>query len=116
MLKNIIKNNFNQALGISILFVYYLNFSSKSSIDFFSQVFIVSFFSYLTMFLIGLYAFKKNKIIGLYLLTTVLFVPPSIFPEYSGLLFPITYLSHFSYIGYLISLNLFKKWKNNHEL
>ena len=116
MLKNIIKNYFNQALGVSILFVYYLDFSSKSSIDFLSLAFIISFFSYLTMFLIGLYAFKKNKIIGLYLLTTVFFVPPSIFPEYRGLLFPITYLSHFSYIGYLISLNLFKKWKSNHEL
>ena len=116
MLKNIIKNYFNQALGISILFVYYLDFSSKSSIDFLSLAFIISFFSYLTMFVIGLYALKKNKIIGLYLLIIILFVPPNIFEEYRGLLFPITYLSHFSYIGYLISLNLFKKWKNNHEL
>ena len=116
MLKNIIKNNFNQALGISILFVYYLDFSSKSSIEFLSQVFIISFFSYLTMFLISLYALKNSKIIGIYLLTTILFVPPNIFEEYRGLLFPITYLSHFSYVGYLISLELFKKWKNYHEL
>ena len=116
MLKNIIKNNYKQALFISLFFMYYLDFSSKSSIDFFSLVFIISFFSYFTMFLIGLEAYKKNKVIGLYLLLIVLFVPPNIFKEYRGLLFPITYLSYFSYIGYLISLELFKKWKNNHEL
>ena len=36
--------------------------------------------------------------------------------DYKGQLFPITYLSHFAYLGYLISLDLFKKWKNSHEL
>lgn len=116
MLKNIIKNNYKQALLILLIFTYYLEFSSESSIDFFSQVFIISFFSYFTMFLIGLEAFKKNKIMGLYLLFIVLFVPPNIFKEYRGLLFPITYLSYFSYIGYLFSLQLYKKWKYNHEL
>ena len=68
------------------------------------------------MFNISLEALKKNKIIGIYLIMTVFFIPPNILPEYKGLLFPITYLSHFTYLGYLISLELFNNWKKSHEL
>ena len=59
---------------------------------------------------------KKNKIIGIYLCITVFFIPPNIFEEYKGLLFSVTYLSHFAYLSYLISLELFNKWKKSHEL
>jgi len=116
VLINIIKNNFKQAFGLAILLMYYLSISSKSSTDLFSKVFIFSFISYFIMFLIGCEAYRKNKIIGIYLFTTVLFIPPNIIKEYRGLLFPITYLSYISFAGYLISLELFKNWKNNHEL
>ena len=114
--KNIIKNNSSQALTISILLMFSIRIVSKESSQLFSPVLVLSFISYFLMFTIALEALKKNKIIGIYLFVTIFFIPPNILPEYKGLLFPITYLSHFAYLGYLISLDLFKKWKNSHEL
>ena len=114
--KNIIKNNSSQALTVSILLMFSIRIVSKESSQLFSPVFVFSFISYFLMFTIALEALKKNKIIGIYLFITIFFIPPNILPEYKGLLFPITYLSHFTYLGYFISLELFNKWKKSHEL
>ena len=114
--KNIIKNNSRNALVISVLFILYLRIASETPSLLFSPLLLFSFISYFLMFTIALEALKKNKIIGIYLFMTIFFIPPNIFPEYKGLLFPITYLSHFTYLGYLISLELFNKWKKSHEL
>ena len=114
--KNIIKNNSSQALTISILLMFSIRIVSKESSQLFSPVLVFSFISYFLMFTIALEALKKNKIIGIYLFMTIFFIPPNILPEYKGLLFPIRYLSHFTYLGYLISLELFNKWKKSHEL
>ena len=114
--KSIIKNNSCQALTISILLMFSIRIVSKESSQFFSLVFVLSFILYFLMFTIALEALKKNKLIGIYLLMTIFFIPPNILPEYKGLLYPITYLSHFTYLGYLISLELFNKWKKSHEL
>ncbi len=100
--KNIIKNNSSQALTISILFMLSIRIVSGESSDLFSPVLVFSLISYFLMFTIALEALKKNRIIGLYLFITVFFIPPYMLPEYKGLLFPVTYLSHFTYIGYLI--------------
>ena len=114
--KNIIKNNSSQALTISILFMFSIRIVSKESSQLFSSVLFFSLISYFLMFTIALEALKKNKIIGIYLFMTIFFIPPNILTEYKGLLFPIKYLSHFTYLGYLISLELFNKWKKSHEL
>jgi len=116
VLKNIIKNNSSQAFAVSILFMLIVRIISNTSTFLFSAIFVFSFISYFLMFTLAIDALKKNKIIGIYLCITVFFIPPNIFEEYKGLLFPVTYLSHFAYLGYLISLDLFKKWKNSHEL
>tara|TARA_B100000123_G_scaffold186902_1_gene139356 strand:+ start:37 stop:408 length:372 start_codon:yes stop_codon:yes gene_type:complete len=116
VLKNIIKNNSRQAFGISILFILFVRIVSNTSSLLVSPIFVFSFISYFLMFILALDALKKNKILGIYLCITIFFIPPDIFEDYKGLLFPITYLSHFAYLGYLISLDLFKKWKNSHEL
>jgi len=116
MLKNIIKNNSSQAFAISILFILYVRIVSNTSSLLFSSIFVFSFISYFLMFTLALDALKKNKIVGIYLFITVFFIPPNIFEDYKGLLFPVTYLSHFAYLGYLISLELFNKWKKSHEL
>ena len=116
VLKNIIKNNGSQAITISILFMFSIRIVSKESSQLFSPDLVFSFISYFLMFTITLEALKKNKLIGIYLFVTIFFIPPNILPEYKGLLFPITYLSHFTYIGYLISLELFNRWKKSHEL
>ena len=116
VLKNIIKNNSSQAFAVSILFMLVVRIISNTSTFLFSAIFVFSFISYFLMFILALDALKKNKILGIYLCITIFFIPPDIFEDYKGLLFPITYLSHFAYLGYLISLDLFKKWKNSHEL
>jgi|TARA_B000000557_G_scaffold248208_1_gene232667 hypothetical protein len=116
VLKNIIKNNSRQAFAISILFILFVRIVSNTSSLLVSPIFAFSFISYFLMFILALDALKKNKILGIYLCITIFFIPPDIFEDYKGLLFPITYLSHFAYLGYLISLDLFKKWKNSHEL
>ncbi|NCX10715.1 MAG: hypothetical protein EBX21_03910, partial [Proteobacteria bacterium] len=109
--KNIIKNNSRNALVISVLFILYLRMTSETPSLLFSPLLIFSFISYFLMFSIALDAFKKSKLLGI-----VFFIPPNIFENYKGLLFPVTYLSHFSYLLYLLSIELFKKWKNSHEL
>ena len=116
VLKNIIKNNSSQAFVISILFFLFVRIVSNTSSLLFSPIFVISFITYFLMFTLALDALRKNKIIGIYLFITVFFIPPNIFENYKGLLFPITYLSHFAYLGYLISLVLFDKWKKSHEL
>ena len=116
VLKNIIKNNSSQAFVISILFFLFVRIVSNASSLLFSPIFVFSFITYFLMFTLALDALRKNKIIGIYLFITVFFIPPNIFENYKGLLFPITYLSHFAYLGYLISLVLFDKWKKSHEL
>jgi len=116
VLKNMIINNSRNALVISVLFILYLRMSSETPSLLFSPLLIFSFISYFLMFSIALDAFKKSKLLGVYLFITVFFIPPNIFENYKGLLFPVTYLSHFSYLLYLLSIELFKKWKNSHEL
>jgi len=114
--KNIIKNNSRNALLISVLFILYLRMTSENPSILLSPLLIISFISYFLMFSIALDAFKKSKLLGMYLFITVFFIPPNIFENYKGLLFPVTYLSHFSYLLYLLSIELFKNWKNSHEL
>ena len=97
--KNIIKNNSSQALTVSILLMFSIRIASKEPSQLFSPVLVFSFISYFLMFTIALEALKKNKIIGIYLFITIFFIPPNILPEYKGQLFPITYLSHFTYLG-----------------
>ena len=63
--KNIIKNNSNQALTISILLMFSIRIVSKESSQLFSPVLFYSFISYFLMFTIALEALKKNKIIGI---------------------------------------------------
>jgi hypothetical protein len=114
--KNIIKNNSRNALVISALFILFLRMTSETPSLLFSPLLIFSFISYFLMFSIALDAFKKSKLLGVYLFITVFFIPPNIFENYRGLLFPVTYLSHFCYILYLFSVELFKNWKKSHEL
>jgi len=114
--KNMIKNNSRNALLISVLFILYLRMTSENPSLLLSPLLIISFISYFLMFSIALDAFKKSKLLGMYLFITVFFIPPNIFENYKGLLFPVTYLSHFSYLLYLLSIELFKNWKNSHEL
>ena len=114
--KNIIKNNSRNALVISVLFIVYLGMASETPALLFSPLLLFSFILYFLMFSIALDAFKKSKLLGVYLFITVFFIPPNIFENYRGLLFPVTYLSHLSYLLYLLSAKSFKNWKNSHEL
>ena len=117
MLKNLIKNNYKRALIANLIFMLFLtNFSAASINKLMSTDFMYSFVMYFALFLITFDSFRKNKFIGIYLLVTIFFIPPNIFPNYKGLLFPVTYLSFIAYIGFIISNHIFKIWKKNQVL
>ena len=117
MLKNLIKNNYKRALIATFIFMLFLTNLSAASINklMFTD-FMYSFVMYFALFLITFDSFRKNKFIGIYLLVTIFFIPPNIFPNYKGLLFPVTYLSFFAYIGFIVSNHIFKIWKKNQVL
>jgi len=117
MLKNLIKNNYKRALIATFIFMLFLTNLSAASINkLMSTDFMYSFVMYFALFLITFDSFRKNKFIGIYLLVTIFFIPPNIFPNYKGLLFPVTYLSFIAYIGFIISNQIFKIWKKNQVL
>ena len=117
MLKNLIKNNYKRALIATFIFMLFLTNVSAASINkLMSTDFMYSFIMYFALFLITFDSFRKNKFIGIYLLVTIFFIPPNIFPSYKGLLFPVTYLSFIAYIGFVVSNHIFKIWKKNQVL
>ena len=117
MLKNLIKNNYKRALIATFIFMLFLTNVSAASINkLMSNDFMYSFVMYFALFLITFDSFRKNKFIGIYLLVTIFFIPPNIFPNYKGLLFPVTYLSFIAYIGFVVSNHIFKIWKKNQVL
>ena len=117
MLKNLIKNNYKRALIATFIFMLFLTNLSAASINkLMSTDFMYSFVMYFALFLITFDSFRKNKFIGIYLLVTIFFIPPNIFPNYKGLLFPVTYLSFIAYIGFIISNHISKIWKKNQVL
>ena len=117
MLKNLIKNNYKRALIATFIFMLFLTNVSAASINkLMSTDSMYSFIMYFALFLITFDSFRKNKFIGIYLLVTIFFIPPNIFPNYKGLLFPVTYLSFIAYIGFILSNHIFKIWKKNQVL
>jgi hypothetical protein len=117
MLINLIKNNHKRAMISTFIFMLFLtNLSATSINNLMSTYFVYSFIMYFALFLITFDSFRKNKFIGIYLLVTIFFIPPNIFPNYKGLLFPITYLSFTAYVGFIVSNHIFKLWKKNHVL
>ena len=117
MLKNLIKNNYKRALIATFIFMLFLTNVSAASINkLMSTDSMYSFIMYFALFLIAFDSFRKNKFIGIYLLVTIFFIPPNIFPNYKGLLFPVTYLSFIAYIGFIVSNHIFKIWKKNQVL
>ena len=117
MLKNLIKNNYKRALIATFIFMLFLtNVSAVAINKLMSADFMYSFIMYFALFLITFDSFRKNKFIGIYLLVTIFFIPPNIFPSYKGLLFPVTYLSFIAYVGFIVSNHIFKIWKKNQVL
>ena len=58
-------------------------------------------------------AFDKNKFLGLLMSFSLLFLPPAIFPEFAGKLFPLTYGIFIIYLFFTYGLNMYRNWKNN---
>ena len=110
----ILKNNFKKAILLSIAFIGLIYFlEDNSSINFFSAEFLLTFLMYLILFAISLDALNKNKLLGLLMSFSLLFLPPAIFPDFAGILFPVTYGIFIIYLFFTYGLNMFKNWKNN---
>ena len=117
MLKNLVKNNYKSALITTFVFMLLLTDLSSLTINsLISSNLIYSFAMYFGLFIIAFDSLKSYKIIGTFLLISIFFLPPNIFSNYKGLLFPVTYLSFITYIGFIVSKQLFTKWKKNQVL
>jgi hypothetical protein len=88
----ILKKNFKKAILLTVAFIGLIYFlEDNSSINFFSPEFLLTFLMYLILFSISLDALDKNKLLGLLMSFSLLFLPPAIFPRFAGKLFPVTY-------------------------
>ena len=117
MLKNLVKNNYKSALITTFVFMLFLTDLSSLTINsLISSNLIYSFAMYFGLFIIAFDSLRNYKIVGTFLLISIFFLPPNIFSNYKGLLFPVTYLSFTSYIGFIVSKQLFIKWKKNQVL
>ena len=117
VLKTIVKNNFRSAFSITILFILALAITNNYSINsLMSLNFLISFFIYYFFFIFGLSAFKKNKILGFILLSSIFLLVPNFFNSFDGVLYPITYMLYIIYIGYEFGTGYFQIWKNSEEL
>ena len=101
------------SLFITFLLVFFSSSANeKSLINFIELSTFVTILFYFFLIYIALNAFSKNKIVGISLFLTVLFLPPNIFPQYKGELFPITYSVYIAYLLYLLNIKIFNNWKN----
>tara|TARA_Y100000996_G_scaffold407804_1_gene385892 strand:- start:221 stop:595 length:375 start_codon:yes stop_codon:yes gene_type:complete len=117
MLKNLVKNNYKSAFISTFTFMLFLTDLSSFEIDYLISLdFIYSFAMYFVLFIVAFDGLRNYKIIGTLLLISIFFLPPNIFSNYKGLLFPVTYLSFITYIGFIVSKQLFIKWKKNQVL
>ena len=114
MFASLLKTNYKNASILTVFFLLVVSFfDSEYETDIIGIEFLITFVMYFLMILIGLGAFNKNKIIGIALISSLSFLPPSIFSDYQGELFPITYLMFISYLLFHFGLSMFKKWKKN---
>ena len=114
MFISILKKNFKKAILLTVAFIGLIYFlEDNSSINFFSPEFLLTFLMYLILFAISLDALNKNKLLGLLMSFSLLFLPPAIFPDFAGRLFPLTYGIFIIYLFFTYGLNMFKNWKNN---
>ena len=114
MFISILKKNFKKAILLTVAFIGLIYFlEDNSSINFFSPEFLLTFLMYLILFSICLDALDKNKILGLLMSFSLLFLPPAIFPRFAGKLFPLTYGIFITYLFFTYGLSMFRNWKNN---
>ena len=114
MFATLVKTNYKNASIVTLLFLLIVSFfDNTDEIRLLSAEFFLTFIMYFFMIVLALDALNKNKITGLILFLSLTFLPPSIFTDYKGQLFPVTYLIFVSYLLYISGLMMFKNWKNN---
>ena len=114
MFASLVKTNYKNALIVTIFFLLIVRFfNSTSEIKLLSSEFFITYIMYFLMIVLALNALRNNKVIGIVLFSSLSFLPPSIFSDYKGELFPVTYLIFITYLLYISGLMMFKKWKKN---
>ncbi len=114
MFASLVKTNYKNALIVTPLFLLIVSFfNSSDEIRLFSTEFLITFIMYFFMIILALDALDNNKIIGVMLFSSLSFLPPSIFSDYKGQLFPVTYLIFITYLLYISGIIMFKNWKKN---
>ena len=114
MFASLVKTNYKNALIVTPLFLLIVSlFNSSDEIRLFRTEFLITFIMYFFMIILALDALVNNKIIGVMLFSSLSFLPPSIFSDYKGQLFPVTYLIFITYLLYISGIIMFKNWKKN---
>jgi len=114
MFASLIKTNYKNALIVTLLFLLIVSFfDNTDEIRLLSFEFFLTFIMYFFMIILALDALDNNKIIGVILFSSLFFLPPSIFSNYKGQLFPVTYLIFITYLLYISGIIMFKNWKKN---
>tara|TARA_B100001250_G_scaffold347495_1_gene317766 strand:- start:865 stop:1218 length:354 start_codon:yes stop_codon:yes gene_type:complete len=114
MFASLVKTNYKNALIVTSLFLLIVSFfDNLDEIRLLSSEFFLTFTMYFLMIVLALDALSNNKIIGVILFSSLSFLPPSIFSDYKGELFPVTYLIFITYFLYISGLLMFKNWKKN---
>ena len=114
MFASLVKTNYKNALIVTSLFLLIVSFfDNLDEIRLLSSEFFLTFTMYFFMIVLALDALSNNKIIGMILFLSLSFLPPSIFSDYKGELFPVTYLVFITYFLYISGLLMFKNWKKN---
>ncbi len=111
MINSIVKNNLKLSVLITTVFLFCLSIFNNFDLENLSKTnFFISFVLYFLLFLLVIDAYKKSKIVGVILFLSILLLPPNIFKEYKGTLFPITYMLFVSYFCFIVAVNIFNKW------
>ena len=114
MFTSLVKTNYKNALIVTIFFLLIVRFFNRNGeIVLLSSEFFITFIMYFLMIILALDALGNNKIIGVVLFSSLSFLPPSIFSDYKGELFPITYLIFITYLLYVSGLVMFQNWKKS---
>lgn len=112
MPKNINLPRLLKAILISFSFIYLSNMLLEESGFLLNLNFFISLLIYTILSFVALQGYEFNKLIGMILFFSISLLSPSLYPEFKGELYPITYVLFSLFLTYLLGINMYKKWKS----
>ena len=101
-----------KAILISFFFIYLTNNMAEGN-SLLTQNFFISISIYSVLSFVALYGYDLNKILGLFLFFSISLLSPSLYPNFEGELFPITYVVFALFLAYILGIEMYKRWKTS---